>query len=355
MKHFPNKIKGVRLSSDINSDLSETISALQADKVFFLFDENTYKFCRPLLSSVKLLSDSNSLILKSGEENKNLDQVKRVWDFFEDEGAGRNSVLVTIGGGMLTDLGGFAACTFKRGMSFVNVPTTLLAMVDASVGGKTGINYHGLKNEIGIIKQPNNVLIFAPFLNSLDQENFISGFAEMLKAGLIQDQDLWQNLIKYSLETRDIEPLIPLIWRSVQIKYAIVEIDPEEKSDRRALNFGHTFAHAFESLSLKLNKHIPHGYAVAYGMIFESILSLNHCGLKPEELEQISEFIRSIYNTIPFTVKDIEQLIQYMRSDKKNDNSLINITMLERIGRYRVNNYIEEEQLEKVLEETLAR
>lgn len=354
MKQFPNKIEGVRLSADINSDLSESISALNPDKVFFLFDENTFLFCKPLLFGFEFLLDSNFLVLKQGEENKNLEQVKMVWDFFEEKGAGRNSVLVTVGGGMLTDLGGFSACTFKRGMSFINVPTTLLAMVDASVGGKTGINYHGLKNEIGIIKQPNDVLIFAPFLESLDRENFISGFAEMLKAGLIKDNELWKKLIDYDLNTRNIDPLIPLIWRSVQIKYEIVEIDPEEKGDRRSLNFGHTFAHAFESLSLKNNKHLHHGYAVAYGMIFETLISVTNRGLSAEESEHIRMVINSIYGSIPFGVNEIEQLIHFMRSDKKNDNSLINITMLDQIGQYSINNYVEESLIKKVLSEVLG-
>ena len=327
---------------------------MQADKVFFLFDENTFQYCQPLINIQSVFSDSFSLILKAGEENKNLDQLKRTWDFFEDNGAGRKSVLVTVGGGMLTDLGGFAASTFKRGLSFINVPTTLLAMVDASVGGKTGINYHGLKNEIGITRQPNDVLIHAPFLKTLDQENFKSGFAEMLKAGLIQDEELWSQLIQYDLEIRNIPILVPLIWRSVQIKQAIVDIDPEEKSDRRALNFGHTFAHAFESYSLKMENHLHHGYAVAYGMIFEAMFSEICSGLQPDDLDQIKKVMHSIYGPIPFAEKDIEQLIQFMRSDKKNDNNRINITMLEGIGRYRINNYVEESLIEEVLVEVLS-
>lgn len=354
LEQTPYKIKGVRLSADIETDLSKAIFNSGADKVFFLFDENTRRCCQPFLNLKPEYNNSSSiLVLSSGEENKNLDQVMRVWDFFEEGGAGRNSLLITVGGGMLTDLGGFAACTFKRGMSFVNVPTTLLAMVDASVGGKTGINYRGLKNEIGVIRQPDEVIIYAPFLASLDQDNFISGFAEMLKAALIKDEGLWTELVKYDLNSRNISDLVPLIWRSVEIKNDIVVIDPEEKSDRRALNFGHTFAHAFESFFLRKDSHLHHGFAVAFGMIFESLLSVLHLGLQKKEYLEIRKVLKSIYGSIPFEQGDIEQLIHFMRSDKKNDNDRINFTMLERIGQYRVNNYVKEDIIEKVFRETL--
>jgi len=353
LEQFPYNIEGVSLSADISSDLSLVISKLGADKVFYLFDENTERCCQAHLNMDKDALEPFTLVLKSGEENKNLDQVRKVWDFFEEQGAGRNSVLVTVGGGMLTDLGGFAACTFKRGMSFINVPTTLLAMVDASVGGKTGINYKGLKNEIGVIRQPNQVLIYAQFLDSLDRENFVSGFAEMLKAALIKDVSLWSELVEYDLAVRNIPDLVPMIWKSVQIKQSVVEIDPEEKSDRRALNFGHTFAHAFESFSLKKNNHLHHGYAVAYGMIFESLLSEMNLGLQHADYLEIRKVLASIYGSVPFSTMDIEELIHFMRSDKKNDNNRINITMLECIGQYRVNNYVQEPMIEKVLKEIL--
>jgi len=353
MKHSPDYIKRVRFSSEIKSDLKNAIDSCEADKVFFLFDENTSEYCRPYVDNLQGLPPSYWLVLKSGEENKGLEQVTQVWDFLEDKRAGRNSVIVSVGGGMLTDLGGFAACTFKRGMSFINIPTTLLAMVDASVGGKTGINYRGLKNEIGVIRQPNEVIIFAPFLESLNSENFKSGFAEMLKAGLIQDEDLWDDLVQYDLNNRNIPALIPLIWRSVQIKQDIVDLDPEEKAERRALNFGHTFAHAFESISLTRQDHILHGYAVAYGMIFESKLSGIELKLPESEYNEIVKTLSSVYGPIPFSIKDSQQLIRLMRSDKKNDNDRINITMLERIGKHRVNNYVREELIEKVLGEFL--
>ncbi len=351
MNQNPSNIKGVKLSNGIGEDLNEAIEKLNPDKVFYLFEDNTNKYCRPLITQLDDAATSNVLILKSGEENKNMEQVMELWNFFEEMGAGRNSCLVTIGGGMLTDLGGFAACTFKRGMSFINVPTTLLSMVDASVGGKTGVNYYGLKNEIGIIRQPNMVLIHAPFLNTLDQENFLSGFAEMLKAGLIRDGELWLDLSRYDLQSRELESLIPLIWRSVEIKDSIVEIDPEEVNERRSLNFGHTVAHALESLSLKRNAHLHHGYAVAYGMIIEGALSVCHSKLSSEEFEEIRKTIEPIYGSVPVREEDIQSLIVLMRSDKKNDNNLINVTMLEKIGKYCINNYVGSEELVRILKE----
>lgn len=348
-----NNIKGVKLSQIIGKDLREAVEKLNPDKVFYLFEDNTNKYCRPLIPELEDVESSHILVLKSGEENKNLPQVMEVWDFFEKGGAGRNSCLVTIGGGMLTDLGGFAACTFKRGMSFINVPTTLLSMVDASVGGKTGVNYHGLKNEIGVIRQPNMVLIYVPFLNTLDQENFLSGYAEMLKAGLIRDEGLWLDLINYDFQVRCLESLIPLIWRSVELKNSIVAIDPEEANERRSLNFGHTIAHALESISLKRGAHLHHGYAVAYGMIIESALSMDHASLSSEEFEKIRSFIEPIYGYVPLREEDIEEMLALMRSDKKNDNKLINITMLDRIGFYRINNYVSGDELNGILKKFL--
>ncbi len=349
MNQNPNNISGVGLSQNISKDLQEAVSELKPDKVFYLFEENTKLYCKPLIKGLEEINNPDILVLKPGEKNKSLDQVRRVWDFFEENGAGRNSCLVTVGGGMLTDLGGFAACTFKRGMSFINVPTTLLAMVDASVGGKTGVNYHGLKNEIGVIRQPGRVLIHVPFLNTLDKENFLSGFAEMLKAALIMDKDLWADLIKYDLNSKDLECLTPLIWRSVGIKSSIVEIDPEEANERRSLNFGHTIAHSLESFSLRAMDHLHHGYAVAYGMIIESILSEEYTGLDEKQSLEIREVLKSIYGSLNFTKDDVPQLVEFMMSDKKNDNVLINFTLLEKIGKYSINNYISADKLSKAL------
>lgn len=349
-----SEIRGVRLSADISADIVYAIENIRPDKVFFLFEENTRRHCQPLIRLPFGDEQTHILVLKPGEDNKNLGQVKDVWDFFEDNGASRSSLLITVGGGMLTDLGGFAACTFKRGMSFVNVPTTLLSMVDASVGGKTGINYNGLKNEIGVIHQPDEVIIWVPFLKTLDQDNLISGFAEMLKAGLIMDKSLWDDLKSISLINPDLDDLTNLIWRSVSVKNSIVNLDPDEAAERRSLNLGHTTAHAFESLSLKKGKHLHHGYAVAYGMMAESYLSEEICGLGADQAEEIRKVLRTIYGDIPFRKTDISRLINYMRSDKKNDNELLNFTLLEEIGKYSINNYTGPEKISEVLQRILT-
>jgi 3-dehydroquinate synthase len=349
----PGNIKGVTISRDISKDILHAISRINPDKVVFLFEDNTNRFCRPLLDGAELTGNGGILVLESGENNKNLEQVTRVWDFLEQVGATRKSLLITVGGGMLTDLGGFAACTFKRGMAFMNIPTSLLAMVDASVGGKTGINYRGLKNEIGIIRQPENVFIHVPFLKTLDKENFISGFAEMLKAGLILDKSLWDKLCIFPIQDPDLEGLEALIWRSVHIKNSVVEKDPDEENERRSLNLGHTSAHAFESLSLKRNAHLHHGYAVAYGIVAETYFSEELTGLPSEQAQEIREVLKSVYGEIPFSKSDIPELVEFMRSDKKNDNVSINFTLLETIGKYRINNYIKPEKVADVLAGTL--
>ena len=337
------------MSSSINEDISRAVSIIKPDKVFYLFEDNTDLFCRPLLNLKGGNVIDGILVISPGEENKSLAQVKKVWDFFEETGATRSSLLLTVGGGMLTDLGGFAACTFKRGISFVNVPTTLLSMVDASVGGKTGINYRGLKNEIGVIRQPDEVLIHVPFLRTLDRENFISGFAEMFKAGLIMDSSLWYDLKEYNHDDPDLELLSGLIWRSVRIKNTIVELDPVERNERRSLNLGHTMAHAFESLSLLRGRPIHHGYAVAYGIVVETYLSEQLTGLSKIAADEIRETLLAIYGRPPFSRSDIPDLLGFMMSDKKNDNIYINFTLLSEIGRYSINNYVEREKVEYVL------
>ena len=216
---------GVSLSSDISADLAELTKEFSADKIFILLDDNTYIHCWSLVKSFRALPDHQIFTIRTGEGNKNLSQVESVWNFLGEQKADRKSVLINIGGGMLTDLGGFSAATFKRGIKFINIPTTLLAMVDASVGGKTGINYRGLKNEIGAIMPALHVFLHLPFLRTLDEENYRSGFAEMLKAALIADEKLWPLLKEFDLNEKPEEILAPLLWRSVLIKKEIIEYD----------------------------------------------------------------------------------------------------------------------------------
>jgi len=238
---------------------------------------------------------------------------------------------------MLTDLGGFAASTFKRGMDFVNIPTTLLAQVDASIGGKTGFNFNGLKNEIGVFMEPNSVIINTNFLKTIDKENFLSGYAEMLKHGLIKSCEHWNELLKFDMESINYDVLQEIISHSVAIKEWHVLNDLREQHIRKALNFGHTIGHAFESYAMKTGHPILHGYAVVYGMIAELYLSVKQCGLGIDELNSISDWLIDKYGKFEIQESDFEALYQLMTHDKKNEGNRINFTLIPEIGKVEIN------------------
>lgn len=259
-----------------------------------------------------------------------------VWKSLGEGGASRHSCMINLGGGMVTDLGGFAAATFKRGINFINIPTTLLSMVDASVGGKTGINFGGLKNEIGVFCDSKFVILDTEFLRTLDAENICSGYAEMLKHGLISDEKMWAELVGFDLAHPDLQQLQRMVGDSVAVKERIVEQDPHEHGIRKALNLGHTFGHAFESWALK-RKPVLHGYAVAFGLIPELYLSVMKTGFPTEKMRQTVNFIKEYYGSLPITCDDYDELIELMRHDKKNQDGIINFTLLGGIGDIRIN------------------
>jgi 3-dehydroquinate synthase len=339
----------VSLSRDLHADLCELSAGYPDEKIYLVYEENTWNFCSPLLEGFRDIPHENRLILEAGEDQKSIGQVMRLWDYFGGRGIDRSSLIINVGGGMLTDLGGFAAGTLKRGIHYINIPTTLLAMVDASVGGKSGINFRGLKNEVGIIRQPLHVLLYLPFLRTLDQQNLLSGYAEMLKAGLIADASLWNELIEFDLSRYNEESMGRLIWRSVEIKKEIVDSDPEERGLRKSLNFGHTIGHAFESESLHAGHPVPHGFAVAWGMIAEARLSAELLGFSLESLRVMREAIHQLYGKPPAEFANANQLIPWMRFDKKNTDHRINFTLLERIGKCRVNCTASEEEILRCL------
>lgn len=349
MKHSIYQTEGISLTTDISDDLFEFTKDTAIDKIFILLDENTEAKCWSLLKSFRDIPESQIMVIRSGEENKNLKQVEDVWNFLGEQMADRNSILINIGGGMLTDLGGFAAATFKRGIRFINIPTTLLAMVDASVGGKTGVNFRGLKNEVGVISQAQHVFLHLPFLRTINDQNYKSGFSEMLKAGLIADKELWSLLKDFDLEEKSEKVMTPILWRSVMIKKVIITEDPNETGNRKSLNFGHTIGHALESHSLHEKKSLLHGYAVAYGMVVEASLSLRFSSLTSSEVEEIKTTIESIYGDSTIEITDSEKLIEYMRFDKKNEHNQINFTLLEKIGSFNVNNFIAEDHISEAL------
>jgi 3-dehydroquinate synthase len=339
----------ISLTADLKTDLQEITAGVADRKIFLIFETNTWKHCWPLVDGFRPVPPSNILVLEPGEANKNIGQVMTAWNLLGSSGADRSSLVINIGGGMLTDLGGFAASTFKRGLAFINVPTTLLAMVDASTGGKTGVNFRGLKNEVGVIRQPKHVFLHLPFLRTLDRENLLSGFAEMLKAGLIADRQLWQDLKGFSFDRYTEDELGRLIWRSVKIKSDIVQADPEEQGIRKALNFGHTIGHALESESLSAGNVLAHGYAVAFGMIVEAVLSHDKLRLPAESVSEIRETINRLYGNLPDTAELTEVLLGWMRFDKKNSNNQINFSLLDAIGNCRIDQVATEKEIRKAL------
>ena len=257
--------------------------------------------------------------------------------------------MVNLGGGMVTDLGGFAASTFKRGIQFINIPTTLLAMVDASVGGKTGVNFGGLKNEIGVFQNADSVILDTIFLRTLDEENLLSGYAEMLKHSLISDAKMWAEHLNYTPLTTNSSPLTSMLAQSVAVKQRIVTEDPTEKGLRKALNLGHTAGHAFESLALE-RKPVLHGYAVAWGLVVELYLSVVKCGFPTEQLHQTARFIKEHYGRMAISCDDYPRLLELMHHDKKNEGSAINFTLLGGIGDIRINQTASEDDIKEALD-----
>ena len=250
---------------------------------------------------------------------------------------------------MVTDLGGFAASTFKRGINYINIPTTLLSMVDASVGGKTGINFRGLKNEIGVFSNASTVILDTTFLKTLDAENICSGYAEMLKHGLISNKKMWAELINFDLAQPDLQQLQTMVADSVAVKQRIVTEDPLEQGIRKALNLGHTVGHAFESFALK-HSPILHGYAVAYGLISELYLSTVKTGFPSDKMHQTVSFIKEHYGKMAITCDDYPTLLELMTHDKKNVAGTINFTLLGGIGDIRINQTATKEDIYEALD-----
>ncbi|MGN0309610.1 MAG: 3-dehydroquinate synthase family protein, partial [Bacteroides sp.] len=280
----------VILCDRLTQNLSQAIARIPHDRLFLLTDEHTHTLCRPLLDEVEALKQAIEIVIGAEDVNKNLQTLADVWMQLSTQGASRKSLLINLGGGMLTDLGGFAASTFKRGIAFINIPTTLLAMVDAAVGGKTGINFNGLKNEIGCFSPAVSVLLETEFLRTLDNPNLCSGYAEMLKHGLISNKQHLDELLSFDLELIDYARLKSLVGESVKVKEDIVAADPQEHGIRKALNLGHTIGHAFESLALAEGRPVLHGYAVAWGLVCELYLSYIYTHFPKELLQQILYF-----------------------------------------------------------------
>ena len=304
------------------------------------------------------------LVLRTSEQTKSLETVQVIWDFLFAQKMTRKGLLIAVGGGVLTDLAGFAAATYKRGIDYINIPTTLLSMVDASSGGKTGVNYHGLKNSIGAFYPPVETLIWPGWLKTLPTEQFLSGFAEMLKTGLVKKREgekeaLWEALLAYDLERMPLDSLAPLIEQCVAVKERIVAADPKESGLRKVLNFGHTFGHALEQIQMVngqwSNGKWLHGYAVLYGMIAELYLSVVKLGCPKEPLQQLTQLMLHYYGRPQCKCSEREALISLMQQDKKNERAAeINCTLLQEIGSPRTNQVITTDEANEALEYLFA-
>ena len=339
----------VIISEQLEQVLSKEIGRCEADHIFILTDKTTHQLCLPVIKDYNFLQGAEGITIEAGDTNKTLDSVVHVWSELQRLGATRHSLLINLGGGMVTDLGAFAASTFKRGISIINIPTTLLSMVDASVGGKTGFNFGGLKNEIGVFRNADCVILDTVFLKTMDEENILSGYAEMLKHGLISTEDHWAELMNFDIEHPNLKELGELVAKSVQVKERIVTEDPTEKGIRKALNLGHTVGHAFESLALK-RKPVLHGYAVAWGLVCELYLSVAKTGFPVDKMRQMTRFIFEHYGRMSITCDDYPALLELMTHDKKNTGSDINFTLLGGIGDIRINQTATKEEIEEALD-----
>lgn len=335
------------LCEDLHRDLSAQMARYASDQVVFVVDQK-------IQTSTVLDRYRNlvfTLFLPVTESQKTLETVQQVWDFFFEKGLTRYGLVVAIGGGVLTDLVGFAAATYKRGIDYINIPTTLLSMVDASTGGKTGINYHGLKNGIGLFAPPVETIIWPGWLKTLPAQEFLSGFAEMLKTGLIGDQRLWEALMQYDLDKMPLDRLAPMIEACVEAKERIVDADPKEEGLRKVLNFGHTFGHALEQLSIIQLSVIPHGYAVLYGMIAEMYLSVVQLGCPKEPLQGLTQIMLHYYGKPQCKCSDRSKLIKLMQQDKKNERAAeINCTLIRSIGDPVINQVITVSEAEEAFD-----
>ena len=341
-----NTLQSIGYPIYFENTLSELVNFVQQgnySRFFVLTDENTGKHCLPLLQQhIGKLDNFDIIEINAGEESKNIDFCVGVWKMLIDFSADRQSLLINLGGGVISDLGGFAASTYKRGIDFVHVPTTLLSQVDASVGGKTGIDLDNIKNIIGTFTQPKAVFIEHAFLKTLPARQILSGLAEMLKHGLIADAAYW-NKLKYS----DLDnPSAELVHHSVAIKNKVVIEDPHEKGIRKSLNFGHTIGHSIETYSLMNDDNpLTHGEAIAAGMICEAKLSAMKIGLSEDELSEITAIIMGLYLKYEIAESCYKTLYNIMLKDKKNQSGKINCSLLTKIGQCRIDNICTEEEL----------
>ncbi len=333
MNSITTKNCTIHFNENCYNSINKHLKERKFSKIFILVDENTHEHCLPsFLKKIETNISIEIIEIEAGEINKTIDTCVGVWNTLSELNADRKSLLINIGGGVITDLGGFVACTFKRGISYINVPTSLLSMVDASVGGKTGVDLGHLKNQIGVISNPDLVLIDTKFLDTLPKNQMRSGLAEMLKHGLINGESYWSNF--KNLSNLSLNDLDRLIYESVIIKRNVVEQDPYENGLRKTLNFGHTLGHAIESyfLSNPNKTTLLHGEAIAVGMILACYISTELVGFPKDTTLEIKTLLMSYYGKVEISENDYDKIIDLLKYDKKNNHGNINFVLLENIG-----------------------
>ncbi|OMP30672.1 3-dehydroquinate synthase [Mangrovimonas sp. DI 80] len=351
MKSIISTSSKVHFNDEAYTELNHYLSKNRFSKIFVLVDSNTHGLClSQFLPKVETDVEIEIIEIEPGEQHKTIETCSGVWNVLSELGADRKSLLLNLGGGVVTDLGGFVACTFKRGIKYINIPTTLLAMVDASVGGKTGVDLGALKNQIGVISSGEMVLIDTSFINTLPQNQLKSGLAEMLKHGLIYNRAYWDKM--KDLAHLTLHDLDDLIYESVLIKNDIVEKDPFENNVRKTLNFGHTLGHSIESYFLNHPEkpELLHGEAVAVGMILECYISSELTGLSKKDLEEIQNVISKIYEYVEIEEADFESIIELLKYDKKNEHGNINFVLLETIGIPKIDCIVDNQLIIKAFE-----
>ncbi|MDB5274275.1 MAG: aroB [Chitinophagaceae bacterium] len=335
----------ILFTRDPQTTLSDFLSKKGYSKVLLIVDEHTKKHCLPLFSA-SFLEQVNGCVIKSGEEHKNLNTCSDIWRTMTEFEMDRKAVVINIGGGVIGDMGGFCAATYKRGIDFIQIPTTLLSQVDASVGGKLGIDFDHFKNHIGVFKEPEAVIICSTFLKTLDKRELRSGFAEVIKHALIADALAWHKIKEQSLEAQNWDEVIP---HSVNIKYLITTEDPTEKGLRKVLNFGHTLGHAVESYFLEKGNRILHGEAIAIGMIVESFLAVEKGFISKDELKEIQNYIISIYGHVHIPDAALDEIINLTLHDKKNEQGAVLFSLLQKIGQANYNVAVSAELMKQSL------
>ena len=366
-----NMDQQVLFTNDICQALTDFTQQIQHDRLFILFDETTLRMCFPVIAPFMNQYETShpgqrveQIIIGATDQAKNIQSLTEVWQALSDHHATRHSLLINVGGGMITDLGGFAAATFKRGIKFINVTTTLLGSVDAAVGGKTGVNLGSLKNEIGSFCPAHAVLISTKFFETLDRENLLSGYAEMLKHGLLSTKQHLNDLLQFPItqlnsvspqgalvpNTTLMDALLPLLETSVNVKRNVVRQDPYEKGLRKALNLGHTFGHAFETWCMRQGHPVLHGYAVAWGLVCELIMSQQQVGFPSQTLYTIAQFVKENYGPLHFTCDDYNALCELMTHDKKNEGGAINFTLMKNVGDVALNHTANKQQIGATLD-----